>query len=210
LLVFTWLVLAVGSHLTAWAPLPSSVAELSGPTADGLSLVGLSVDPGGELVVVAGRQGPTYEVEFIRRGGVVGVPVATELSLPESLAVDVEARNTSIWYRFAGWRVTLDPRPVWDLSLSGQVHADLGGLKVNSLTLEGVGVVILGLADGPTTVNVGGAFEVLVPRQAAAEVRGGAVSPWPVIEGVARSPVSGEGWVISGDGETTVSVLPPG
>jgi hypothetical protein len=210
LLLFTWLVLAVASHLIAWAPLPSSAAELSGPGADGIPVVGLSVDSGGELVVTEGLPGPAYQVEFIRRGGVVGVPVATELSLPESLAVDVEAHNTSIWYRFAGWRVTLDPRPVWDLSLSGQVRADLGSLKVNSLRVEGGGVVILGVADGPTTVNIGGIFQVFLPSGAAAEVRGGARSPWPVTDGVARSPISGEGWIISADSRTTVSVLPSG
>jgi hypothetical protein len=86
----------------------------------------------------------------------------------------------------------------------------LGSLKVNSLRVEGGGVVILGVADGPTTVNIGGIFQVFLPSGAAAEVRGGARSPWPVTDGVARSPISGESWIISADSRTTVSVLPSG
>lgn len=198
LFLLTWMIVAIATHLAAWPPLPSSSAELVGPVAfEGP--VTLSVRTGGSLRVGEGDGGGIYRIGFIRLGGDVGVPAAEETATPSGLAVAVHDQGTTEWFRYAGWRISLQTAPSWNLSLGGDIVADLAGLAIGSLSLEGSGSVHLGGADRATPVAVRGEFSVTVPMTVPARVVGKAQVPedWRATADGYEAPVPGDGWIIA-------------
>ena len=198
LLLLTWMVLAIATHLAAWPPLPSSSAELVGPaTFDGP--VTLSAHTSGSLRVAPTDGGGIYRIGFIRLGGEVGVPGADETATATGLSVSVRDEGTTEWFRYAGWRVDLDPASPWNLSLGGDITADLTGLVIGSLSLEGSGTFLLGAADRATPVAIRGDFEIRIPAGIPARVVGEAQVPpgWQETADGYSSPEGGEGWIIA-------------
>jgi hypothetical protein len=208
LLILTWMVLAVGAHLAAWAPLPSSSVELTGP-ATPIDAVTLSVHPLGrlDLGVLPAQHGEIYRVGFVRLGGVVGVPVAEEITNQTGLTVSVQDSGTTTWFRYGGWRVLLAPLVQWNLSIGGEVSGNLVGVNLNSLSIDGSGALTLGVADHLVPVAARGNLLLTIPSAAPARVIGDASVPddWIVTEEGSEAPVVGEGWLISvAEGATLV------
>ncbi len=197
LILLTWIVLGSAAHLSGWALLPSSAAELIGPPAVA-GPVEFAAQVDGRMVVTAGEGPSLYRVRFLRRGGTVGVPVAEEFGDPLQVMVGEEPGGT--WFRFAGWVVELSAAPRWDLRFDpggGRADVDLRGVDVNSIALAGRGTLELG-ADGSGTVQVAGTYTVSVPRDTPVRLEGAGTVPdgWiPTPEGW-RSPAEGPGWLI--------------
>ncbi|MGH8875141.1 MAG: hypothetical protein ACRDVM_07810 [Acidimicrobiia bacterium] len=197
--LLSWLALAVATHLGGWDPLPSSSADLVGPPGNAAPEAALVATIEGDLRVTTGRDRPLYSVEPVRRGGEVGVPVADEQRPDRRLRVQISETAGGSWFRFAGWWLELSEGPAWTLELGGNLEADLSRLLLVGLELAGGGVVHLPPPGGPVPVEVEGDFQVTVPAGAPVEVRGEAqvLDDWAPTEDGYRSPVSGEGFVIT-------------
>jgi hypothetical protein len=210
LLILTWMVLAVGAHLAAWAPLPSSSVELAGP-AEMVPAVTLSVHSAGrlELGVLAAKSpaNEIYRVGFVRLGGEVGIPVAEEINNQTGLTVAISDSGTTTWFRYGGWRVQLTPLSQWNLSVGGDISGTLVGLDLASLSIDGSGALRLGEAGHLVPVAVRGNLLLTIPAGAPARVVGEAQVPetWTTTEDGSSAPVTGEGWLISvAEGATLV------
>lgn len=208
LLALTWIVLATAAHLSGWALLPSSAAELVGPeTMTGPVRLQVSLD--GPLVVRAGASGFLYQVRFLRLGGRVGPPVAEERQDP--VEIRIEEEDGSPWFRFSGWRTELAVEPRWDLWLDpgpGDAEVDLTGLEVERIRVGGAGTVRLG--GGAGSMQVDGTYTVVVPQGVPVMVVGSAIVPddWIASDGGWRAPVEGEGWMIEvGSGGSVAMVV---
>jgi hypothetical protein len=214
LALFTVLVLGAGLHLSAWERLPSASARLTGPGVEVLSdpteLVAQVV---GELELEATEADVAYSVVPIQRGGMVGVPQATETTTDGDLSVRIEAApDAPSWYRFAGWRIGLSPRVSWRLVLNGEIEADLRQVSISSGAVAGSGSLRLG--DPPPTgagIIVAGDFVVTVPDGAAVTVDGEAAVPsdWATSDERHSSPAAAEGgdaWRLTIQGDTPVTV----
>ncbi len=198
LLLITWIALAVAAHFSAWEPLPSSSADLIGP-AEFPGHVTLAAHSSGVLDVRVKDRGAIYRVGFVRLGGQVGIAKAEEVATALGLTVSIVDGGSTGWFRYAGWTVDLAPRTQWNLSLGGDLSVDLTGLDLGSVSLEGQGELVLGPTDHPVPVAARGDFEFLIPGGLAARVVGNADVPsgWQTTADGFRSPVDGEGWVIS-------------
>jgi hypothetical protein len=213
LALFTALVLGAGLHLSAWERLPSASARLTGPGVEVLSdpaeLVAQVV---GELELEAADGGVAYSVFPIQRGGMVGVPQATETTTDGNLSVRIEAApDAPSWYRFAGWRIGLSRRVAWRLVLNGEIEADLRQISISSGAVAGSGTLRLG--DPPPDgagIIVAGDFVVTVPAGAAVTVDGAAVVPsdWEESGDSHSSPsaVGGGAWRLTIQGDVPVTV----
>ncbi len=196
LLLITIVALVVGLHLLGWSKLPSAAADLIGPpTQDGT--VSLMISLPGALSVDAG-EAPLYTVTLDRAGGSLGVPEALERSADGALSIDIAERDGGRWFRTKGWMLKLARRPVWSLHLtSSQLDADLRELAIDSLSVDGSGVVLLG--PSPAAVTVTGTFTLDVTPGASVEVHGSAAVPsgWEPTDDGYRSPGSGASISIS-------------
>jgi hypothetical protein len=162
LLLLTWIGLAGAAHFGGWVALPSSAGELVGPeTAP--PQVTLTLQTEGRLLIDDSDDGFLYEVRYVRLGGEVGVPEAVEAKSEDHLEVTVRDGGTSPWFRYAGWRLSLTPATEWSLDLTGDVDADLTGVPLDSLTLDGSGSVTLGQATEPTPVVIKGDYVLNLP-----------------------------------------------
>jgi hypothetical protein len=212
LLIITWLLLASAAHLSAWVALPSSSGELIGPAnSAGIELATASISPGGRLVVESSADDALYQVRFLRLGGPVGVPAATEVTGGTGLNISVSDRGTTRWFRYAGWRLLLRPETVWNLNLGGDVSGDLSALALGSLTLNGSGTVTLSAVTKSTPLAVLGSYVITLPAGAVASVSGEADVPeaWIETEDGFASGVEGEGWIISVAEEGSLRVNQP-
>jgi hypothetical protein len=198
LLLITWMALAAAAHFAALDPLPSSSADLIGPE-ESPQHVTLAAHSPGALLVRVNDGGPTYRVGFVRLGGQVGIARAEEVTTPLGLTVSIGDLGTTEWFRYAGWTLDLAPHTQWNLSLGGNLGGDLTGLDLGSVSLEGQGDLTLGATDHPVPLAVRGDFEFQIPADVAARVVGTADVPggWLSTGDGFRSPVDGEGWVIS-------------
>jgi hypothetical protein len=198
LLLITWMALAASAHFAALEPLPSSSADLIGPD-DSPEHITLAAHSPGVLRVRVNDRGSTYRVGFVRLGGEVGIARAEEVSTPLGLTVSIGDLGATEWFRYAGWTLDLAPRTQWNLSLGGNLGGDLTGLDLGSVSLEGQGDLTLGATDHPVPLAVRGDFEFQIPGEVAARVVGDAEVPggWLSTPDGFRSPVDGEGWVIS-------------
>jgi hypothetical protein len=210
LLIITWLLLASAAHLSAWVALPSSSGELIGPTA-GTELATASISPAGRLVVEPSTDDALYQVRFLRLGGPVGVPAATEVTGGTGLNISVSDRGATRWFRYAGWRLLLRPETVWNLNLGGDVSGDLSALTLGSLTLNGSGTVTLSAVTQSTPLAVLGSYVITLPAGAFASVSGEAQVPesWIETEDGFASGSEGEGWIISVAEEGSLRVNQP-
>ncbi|HUO45688.1 MAG TPA: hypothetical protein VM470_02515 [Acidimicrobiia bacterium] len=210
LLVLTWLGLGSAAHFDGWPPLPSSAAELHGPgTVDGQ--VALSANIGGAIEVMASNRSHLYEVQFIRRGGEVGIPEAEEITLGDQVSIELIESGRSTWLRYAGWRLLLSTATTWDLHLSGQpIDADLSALEVSSISVEGEGRIVLGSPIADSVIAVGaGEFELNLPASAPVRLIGSATVPadWEAVEGGFESPEKGPAWLITVVRGATVRIV---
>jgi hypothetical protein len=200
LLALTWLGLAMAAHLQGWTPLPSSTAELTGPSTTD-AVVSLEANLDGVLEVGPSALTSLYEVRFIRQGGGVGVPTARETTAGSDLTVELVDSGTTPWFRYSGWQLGLSTAPSWALDLSGRsLAADLASLSLTSLATEGEGWVRLGHVDAPASFLVrSGELEVSIPPLTPVAVTGAALVPasWEEVDGTHRSPSEGPGWTIS-------------
>jgi hypothetical protein len=206
LLIITWMALAVSAHIAALEPLPSSSADLIGPV-EFPDHVTLAAHSPGLLEVRVSDRGTIYRVGFVRLGGQIGIARAEEVSTAFGLTVSIGDAGPTEWFRYAGWTLDLAPHTQWNLSLGGELGGDLTGLDLGSVSVDGQGELTLGPTDHPVPMAVRGTFELLIPVGVAARVVGNADVPsgWLTTADGFRSPVDGEGWVISAaDGSSVV------
>lgn len=197
LVLLTWMLVAVGLHLGGFAGLPSGAAALTTDLGDTVEArLTISVD-GLSLHV---RPGP-FAVAPAPVGGSIGVPVVERVSGASATALVVtDNTDTSPWFRFGEYRVTLDPDVTWDLRfrVTG-LDLNLSEIPVSGGSLVATaGRVTLGAPPSPATLEVSGDIEISVPSNLAVTVVGSTRVPddWTV-EGLgAMSPVSGDGWTI--------------
>jgi hypothetical protein len=207
LLIITWIALAVSAHIAALEPLPSSSADLIGP-AEFPDHVTLAAHSPGVLEVRVNDRGAIYRVGFVRLGGRIGIAQAEEVSTAFGLTVSIGDAGPTEWFRYAGWTLDLAPRTQWNLSLGGELEGDLTGLDLGSVSLEGNGELTLGPTDHPVPMAVRGEFDLRIPADVAARVVGSADVPneWVSTADGFRSPVDGEGWVISAAAGSSVVI----
>lgn len=200
--LFTW------GHLSGWTVMPSASQRLVGPEADGFISAAMNAQVDGVIEIEGGGQF-LYLVEPVMRGGRIGIPVAAEQVIADSISIELEQPVDPGLYSFAGWDLELSSTSRWTLTLEGAIDADLSSLDVDQLALAGSGVVVLGQADEATDVSVDGIFHIVVPEGASARVNGRASVPasWSLDELGAISPTQGEGWVITVAPGAVVAVL---
>lgn len=209
LLVLSWLALGVAAHADGWPPLPSSAAELEGPD-DTFASSSLEVHLIGRLELTAGDDPHLYAVEFIRRGGEVGVAEAEEVTLEESISVALHDAGTTPFFRYAGWHISLSTQPTWNLNLGGVIGADLRGLLLSDVSAAGNGWLRLGSYSTTTSLELSdGPFEVTIPALSPVIISGQAQVPptWVAVDGGYRAPTDGEGLVISVTEGASVSII---
>jgi len=200
-LVFT------AGHLLGWPAMPSSAQQLIGPVVGSEPAAALSARLDGVVDLSRGADF-LYEVEPIRRGGEIGIPSATEQVQGSNISVVLEPPADPGFYAFAGWDITLSDLPVWNLTLEGDITADLTDLEMSGFQVFGTGAVTLDQAGSTVPATVVGTFELLIPSDVAARIIGPADVPasWDQLSDGARSPVLGDGWVISVTDGSTVTV----
>lgn len=200
LLALSWLLVAVGLHLSEAAWLPSASADVAGPPAGDVSDARLEAQLDGRLVLMAG-DGPEqlYALTALREGGDTGPP-AVGASVGEGRAdVLVAERDDSPWFRFSGWQLDLAPGVTWRLEIiAGEVSADLRRVAVSQADLSGGGQLRLDAPIVPGRIRLRGDWTVEVPEAVAIRVEGAADVPddWVAAGGGRRSPVDGDGWVV--------------
>ncbi len=199
--LFTW------GHLAGWAMMPSASQRLVGPEVGGLTSSTLTAELEG-IIEVKGGGRFLYLVQPVKRGGGVGIPTASEQMIDSSVSVELQAPADPGLYSYAGWDIRLSDTPIWILTLVGALEADLTTLSLERLAVAGSGIVTLGEADGETGVAVDGMFHVVVPEGVPARVNGRASVPasWTPDAAGAKSPVPGDGWVITAGPEATVTI----
>lgn len=213
LTLFSAVVLAASLHLGGWEELPSAEARLTGPPAASGEVAELVVQMSAEIRVRPSTGRSAYRVDPILRGGLAGVPEATETSTDDDLSIVLSAASDPpSWYSFAGWNVFLSPEVRWRLVLNGRLDADLGDLDLSSAVLAGSGVVDLGHppVEGGSVI-VAGDLDLVVPADAGVVVDGPATVPpsWESTERSARSPAADDDgrWSISVQGDADVTVV---
>jgi hypothetical protein len=200
--------LFVTGHAKGWEAMPSATNRLIGPESGSASTVALSAQVAGSLVVGSGEAGYVYGVEPVRGGGDVGSPSALEQVQGANLSVRLEPAIEPGLYTFSGWSLHLDESPLWNLSLGGDIDADLSRLRLEALQVNGSGNVALGAASETAVINVSGTFVMTVPPAVPVRVVGDAVVPdgWVESGEGFASPTPGDGWVISIGEDTSLRV----
>lgn len=194
------LALFLAGHLQGWPLMPSATEEVAGVDDSGVATAAISVRTGnGDLRVEASDTGPLYQATAIRAGGSTGLPVALERAQGDQVSVDISPTENPGFYQFAGWELLLSPAPTWGVSLQGSIDADLLGIRMENLQLEGSGTVRLGPVETGVPLSVAGDFHIVVPAGNAVRVIGPAEVPgdWIRNESGILSPTEGDGWIIS-------------
>lgn len=208
ILVSVILVVFVVGHVRGWPLNPSASRYLAGPPVGAFAEGSMAATIQGDLVVAGGSQF-LYEVLPLPGGGDLGMPIAEERVVEDTVAVTLEPPADPGLDTSSGWDVRLSERPVWELTIGGVVEADLTALQIRELGLEGGGEVALGLPGSRVPVSIAGGYTISVPVDAPVEVLGSAQVPdsWEGIDGGWRSPVGGEGWVITVPEGSVVSLV---
>ncbi len=200
-LLVSWLILGVAWWSVGTPEPPSAAANVLGP-GEIPAQVALAVAVDGDLSVVGGAE-RLYEVSVGPRGGSAGVPDVLEARDGDVLAMGVEERADSGWFRTSGWDMRLDDGPIWEMDVRARsVELDLRTLRVGSLAVEGDGTVVLPRVATATEAFVSGTVVVSVPADAPVRVVGAATVPasWTTDDEGASAPVDGEGWVVVVEG----------
>jgi hypothetical protein len=198
-------------HLDGWPLMPSATGGLIGPVATDYEQATLSVEIEGLVGLDGADSTYLYQAVPVRWGGEVGLPEGFEVASESSVFVDLRPAGDPGLQVFAGWSIRLASRPSWDLTLSGSVTADLTDLLVTALYLSGSGVVGLGPVTRSTEAVVAGEFAISSPGDTPIRVVGTATVPddWEATDGGWRSPVPGEGWVLTVAPGSKVSIHVP-
>ena len=201
LLVFT------AGHVVGWAAMPSAVPQLVGPETGPGTSAALSARNTGRIMLNSDAEF-LYEVDPIRRGGDVGVPSATEQTQGSSISVLLAQPDDPGLYVFAGWEIAVSDAPAWNLTLEGELDADLSSLDVTGLQVFGSGELVLGQVSTTVSATVSGVFEVSVPASTPVRVIGEAQVPgdWTRTDDGYQSPATGGGWVISVPEASSVTI----
>ncbi len=180
LLLITVVGLVVGLHITGWAELPSSAADVVGPPAANTSSAAIDVALGhGNLSVAAGTDEALYTVELDRAGGPVGIPEAVERGR-DPVEVQLRERDGGRWFRTSGWAVRLHGGVAWTVDVAApNLDVDLAAVPVTSLDVAGAGVVRIGPIP---SVAADGDLTLVLPAGVGAVVRGPAQVPADWIE----------------------------
>ncbi|HEX9763234.1 MAG TPA: hypothetical protein VGA97_09055 [Acidimicrobiia bacterium] len=198
-------------HLEGWPLMPSATGGLIGPVATDYEQATLSVDIEGMVGLDGADSTYLYQAVPVRWGGEVGLPEGFEVASESSVFIDLRPAGDPGLQVFAGWSIRLASHPSWDLTLSGSVTADLTDLVVTALDLSGSGVVGLGPVTRATEAVVAGEFEISSLGDTPIRVVGTATVPddWEATDGGWRSPVPGEGWVLTVAPGSRVSIEGP-
>ena len=185
-------------HLLGWPVMPSTSQRLVGPAQPEFEEAALTARLDGDLHVSAGSPF-LYEVGPVRRGGDIGIPDASERAQNDAVSITLQHPAAPGLYVFSGWEINLSTDLAWNLTLEGAVDADLSELTINSLHVGGSGVVRLGEVSILTLGQITGALEIEVPSGTAVRVVGQATVPatWQQLSDGARSPATGDGWMIT-------------
>lgn len=197
LLVLAGAIFFVTGHVQGWALMPSASGRLIGPEPE-FHRANLTATIDGRLEVT-GDATFLYEVTPIRWGGEVGIPDALEQTSDGSISITVRPPSTPGLQAFSGWSLRLSPEPLWDLSLGGEIVADLSGLSLARLELTGFGSVVLGSVSRPTGAAIEGLFSIRFPDGSPVRVVGEADVPqdWERLSDGWHSPRPGVGWVVT-------------
>lgn len=187
----------VTGHVQGWEAMPSASGRLIGPVPE-FTRASLDASVDGRLEVTGGP-GFLYEVTPIRWGGEVGIPDALEQASNGSVVVSLLPPVDPGLQAFAGWHLRLSSEPVWDLTLGGEVMADLSALSLSGVDLVGTGLVTLGPVSRVSGVLVDGSFTIRFPADVPVRVVGEAVVPdgWERLPDGWHSPGPGDGWVVT-------------
>lgn len=194
------LVVFLIGHFQGWPMMPSATDDLRGGSDEGVKTAAVSARVGdGDLKVTVGPRGTLYVAGAQRGGGSIPLPQALERSQDDTVSVDLTPVEDPGWYLFKGWDVSLSPVPSWGISLEGSLDADLSGLQMASLHVEGSGYLVLPSTNKNVPVTVDGEFTIDVPDGQPVRVIGPAEVPddWVRNEDGILAPTTGEGWIIS-------------
>lgn len=208
LIALGFVLLFIWGHLAGWSIMPSSSQRLVGPNVSSFTSASITADIDGRIHV-SPETDFLYQVEPLMQGGGIGIPRAEEQVVDTSVAIDLIEPEDPGLYVFAGWELRLNPVAIWSLDLGGSLDADLTALTVNALDASGAGTIHLGSVSAATPVNIAGSFQVTVPSDVPARVVGTASVPasWNLTADGAQAPFSGDGWVITVVGDTSLTVV---
>lgn len=208
ILVFAILGVFVWGYVAGWEAMPSAVNRLNGPEEGPATVAAMSARIDGQVVVNLSEQGFLYTVTSLRGGGEVGLPEASEQTQGSAVSVVLKPVHESGLYTFSGWDIGLSPVPIWNLSFSGEVDADVSGLVLTEIQLDGSGSVVLGSPPTEAVVSIAGDYEVTVPSGIAVTIIGSAQVPdsWAETSDGWASPAGGVGWVITLADRSTLSI----
>ena len=173
LILFTWVALGLALHLAGWEQLPSSAAELQGPTLpDRLVGAEMNIQSEGE-VGISGESEVLYEVSPMRSGGSIAPAGSSVLINGGEATVSLTEIPDAGWFGSRGWRVSLSAFPSWGLTIRAPVlEADLTSVRLLSLHVHADGRIRLGVPSGEIPVRLDGDVVLEVPSEASVEVEG--------------------------------------
>lgn len=190
LLLLTYLGVTVSLHAARWDRLPSTVADVYGPVVTDVTDARIELDLVGRLVVAPVNQEELYRVLMTNGGGSTGAPTALEIVDEASAAISVGQRIDPGWFTSSGWNVELSRAATWEVDAKADtVDVDLSAVTSAGVTVQGDGVVILGLVRPGSTVELDGTIELRVRDGDHIDVIGQADVP--------------EDWTTTGLGTTT-------
>jgi len=197
LLLFSWITAAVGLHLLEWDQLPSSAADIRGPSGAGVTTAQIGIEVSGALTL-GGESETLYDVRLVRSGGDAGPPDALERLVPSSAVIQLQERSGAGWFRSSGWTVALQRGPAWEITVvAGKVDISTRGLALRALAVAGDGAVRIGTPSVDTRIVLDGDLTLTVPAGTAVSVVGAAGVPpgWETTDEGARS--NGTGAVVT-------------
>lgn len=203
-----FVILFIWGHLAGWSIMPSSSQRLVGPNSASFTTASIVADIDGRIHVSA-ETDFLYQVEPLMQGGGIGIPRAEEQVFDTSVAIDLIEPEDPGLYVYAGWDLRLNSGAIWSLDLGGALDADLTALTISALDASGAGTIHLGTVTAETPVNIAGSFQVTLPSEVPARVVGTASVPasWNLTADGAEAPNSGDGWVITVVGDTSLTVV---